>query len=45
MLNNAQSVNNSRPVNTSGGGGNRSNLVANAQPISFTGPPAYDSNV
>lgn len=26
-------------------GGRSTNLVNNAQPISFTGPPPYDSNV
>lgn len=33
------------PASTGHPNSMRSNLVANAQPISFTGSPVYDSNV
>ncbi|XP_055694743.1 calcium channel flower isoform X2 [Lutzomyia longipalpis] len=43
MRNAAVASDNSRPIGTTSG--MRSNLVDNAQPVAFTGPPAYDSNV
>ncbi|XP_059607475.1 calcium channel flower isoform X2 [Phlebotomus argentipes] len=43
MRNAAVASDNSRPIQTTSG--MRSNLVDNAQPVAFTGPPAYDSNV
>ncbi|XP_055701929.1 calcium channel flower isoform X1 [Phlebotomus papatasi] len=43
MRNAAVAADNSRPIQTTSG--MRSNLVDNAQPVAFTGPPAYDSNV
>uniref|UniRef100_A0A1L8DEZ4 Calcium channel flower n=1 Tax=Nyssomyia neivai TaxID=330878 RepID=A0A1L8DEZ4_9DIPT len=43
MRNAAVASDTSRPIGTTSG--MRSNLVDNAQPVAFTGPPAYDSNV